>query len=116
MLIKLILNSIFGYVSISIEGFFNERFINICNNSFFSQELNSSCDCFQNKSIFLGKCNIPCSKSVCYVEENSKCYYLRTCINGYSLIDKKIKDNPDLLIDILVNVINCYVFIINVIY
>ena len=55
---------------------------------------------------FLGKCNIPCSKSVCYVEENSKCYYLRTCINGYSLIDKKIKDNPDLLIDILVNVIN----------
>ena len=32
MLIKLILNSIFGYVSISIEGFFNERFINICNN------------------------------------------------------------------------------------
>ena len=32
MLIKLILNFVFGYVSINIEGFFNERFINICNN------------------------------------------------------------------------------------
>ena len=55
---------------------------------------------------FLGKCNIPSSKSICYVEDDEKCYYLRTCINGYSLIDKKIKENPDLLIDILVNVIN----------
>ena len=55
---------------------------------------------------FLNSCNIPCSKSICYVEENDKCYYLRTCINGRSLIDKKIKENPELLIDILVEVIN----------
>ena len=31
MLIKLILNIILGYVSITVEGFFTERFINICN-------------------------------------------------------------------------------------
>lgn len=55
---------------------------------------------------FLNSCNIPCSKSICYLEENDKCYYLRTCINGRSLIDKKIKENPELLIDILVEVIN----------
>lgn len=54
---------------------------------------------------FLGKCDIPCSKSTCYLEENDKSYYLRTCINGYSLIDKRFKENPELLVDILVKVI-----------
>lgn len=54
---------------------------------------------------FLGKCDIPCSESICYLEENDKYYYLRTCIKGYSLIDKRFKENPELLVDILVNVI-----------
>ena len=54
---------------------------------------------------FLSNCNIPCSKSICYAEENGKYYYLRTCINGDSLISKKFIDNPDLLIDTLVDVI-----------
>lgn len=54
---------------------------------------------------FLGRCDIPCSKSICYLEENDKYYYLRTCIKGYSLIDKRFKENPELLVDILVNVI-----------
>lgn len=55
---------------------------------------------------FLNKCGIPGSKSICIIEENNKCYYLRTCINGKSLIDKEIKDNPILLVNILVNVIS----------
>ena len=54
---------------------------------------------------FLYKCNIPCSKSICYLEDNNKCYYLRTYIKGYSLIDNKFIDNPELLVDILVNII-----------
>ena len=59
----------------------------------------------KNRIDFLSKCNIPNSKSIIYLEENDKCYYLRTCIKGYSLIDKKIINNPELLIDILVKVI-----------
>lgn len=54
---------------------------------------------------FLSRCNIPCSQSICYLEEKNKCYYLRTYIKGYSLIDSKFIDNPDLLVDVLVNII-----------
>ena len=54
---------------------------------------------------FLYGCNIPCSKSVCYLEENGKSYYLRTYIKGYSLIDNKFINNPELLVDTLVNII-----------
>ena len=54
---------------------------------------------------FLYKCNIPCSKSICYLEDNNKCYYLRTYIKGYSLIHNKFIDNPELLVDVLVNII-----------
>lgn len=54
---------------------------------------------------FLSQCGIPCSKSICYLEENNKCYYLRTYIKGYSLINPKFINNPELLIDILVNII-----------
>ncbi len=54
---------------------------------------------------FLNKCKIPSSKSVCYVEENNKFYYLRTYIKGYSLIHDKFMDNPELLIDVLVDII-----------
>ena len=54
---------------------------------------------------FLCKCNIPCSNSICYLEESDKCYYLRTYIKGYSLIHTKFMENPELLINILVNVI-----------
>ena len=54
---------------------------------------------------FLSQCGIPCSKSIYYLEENNKCYYLRTYIKGYSLISTKFINNPELLIDILVNII-----------
>lgn len=54
---------------------------------------------------FLTKCDIPSSQSICYIEENNKCYYLRTYLKGYSLIHKKFMENPDLLINVLVNII-----------
>ncbi|MEE3343717.1 MAG: phosphotransferase [Bacilli bacterium] len=54
---------------------------------------------------FLSGCDIPCSRSICYLEEDNKCYYLRTYIKGYSLIDDKFINNPKLLVDILVNII-----------
>ncbi len=54
---------------------------------------------------FLSKCNIPCTQSICYIEENNKCYYLRTCINGYSLINKRFIENPELLINVLVDIV-----------
>lgn len=54
---------------------------------------------------FLNSCNIPGSKSICYVEENGKYYYLRTCINGDSLINKRFLNYPVLLIEVLSNVI-----------
>ena len=49
--------------------------------------------------------NIPGSKSICYIEENNKCYYLRTCINGDSLINERFINNPNLLVNVLVKVI-----------
>lgn len=49
--------------------------------------------------------NIPGSESICYVEENNKFYYLRTCIDGESLISKRFISNPDLLIKVLVKVV-----------
>ena len=44
---------------------------------------------------------IPSSKSICFLEENNKYYYLRTCINGKSLINEKFINNPNLLIDVI---------------
>lgn len=54
---------------------------------------------------YLNSNNIPGSKSICYVEENNKCYYLRTCINGENLISKRFINNPNLLVDVLVKII-----------
>lgn len=39
--------------------------------------------------------NVSGSKSIYYIEENNKCYYLRTCINGDSLINARFTNNPD---------------------
>lgn len=44
---------------------------------------------------------IPGSKSLCYLEEDGKYYYLRTCIVGDSLISERFLTNPRLLIDVL---------------
>ena len=49
---------------------------------------------------------IPSPKSVCFIEENNKYYYLRTIINGKSLIDEKFIHNPNLLINLIVKAVN----------
>lgn len=54
---------------------------------------------------YLNNCDIPGSKSICYLEENKKCYYLRTCINADSLVNKRFLNNPELLINVLCDVI-----------
>lgn len=54
---------------------------------------------------YLNLNNVPGSKSICYIEENNKGYYLRTYINGDSLINVRFINNPDLLVDVLVKVI-----------
>ena len=45
-------------------------------------------------------------KSVLFIEENNKTYYLRTYVSGESLISERFIKNPLLLIDVLVDVIN----------
>lgn len=54
---------------------------------------------------FLSSCNVPGSQSVCYFKDTNKAYYLRTYINGDSLIDSRFINNPMLLIDTLVPII-----------
>lgn len=54
---------------------------------------------------YLNLNNIPGSISIYYMEENDKIYYLRTYINGDSLIDVRFINNPDLLVNVLVKVI-----------
>ena len=54
---------------------------------------------------FLDKCNIPSIKSILFFEENNKSYSLMTYLKGYNLVDKRFINNPELLIDVLVNVI-----------
>lgn len=49
---------------------------------------------------------IPSSKSICFTEENNKYYYLRTQINGKSLIDSTYINNPNLLIELIVKAVN----------
>lgn len=54
---------------------------------------------------YLNYNNVPGSRSICFVEENDKYYYLRTCINGDSLINKRFINNPNLLLTVLVEVV-----------
>ena len=49
--------------------------------------------------------HIPGPKSLCLISSNNYNFYLREYLSGFSLISKKILDNPFLLIDILFNVI-----------
>lgn len=48
---------------------------------------------------------IPCSKNIIFEEYNNKYYYLRTCLDGDSLINERFLNNPNLLIEILIKVI-----------
>jgi len=59
----------------------------------------------KEKMDYLNKCNIPGIKSILFLEDKDKSYNLMTYLKGHSLIDKKILNDPELLIDILVKVI-----------
>lgn len=54
---------------------------------------------------FLYNNNVPGSRSIYYIQENNKSYYLRTYINGDSLINARFINNPNLLVNVLVKVI-----------
>lgn len=54
---------------------------------------------------FLTKCGIPGSKSISFVTEKEKSYYLRTCIIGDSLIHHRFISSPELLTDILADIV-----------
>ena len=47
------------------------------------------------------KDKISCCSNVLFVVEDGYAYYLRTCLNGYSLIDENFISNPDLLVEAL---------------
>lgn len=47
------------------------------------------------------KDKIPCTFNVLFIVEDDFAYYLRICLNGVSLIDKRFISNPDLLIESL---------------
>lgn len=49
---------------------------------------------------------IPSSKSILFIQNNNKYYYLRTLINGKSLINDKYINDPILLIDLIVKAVN----------
>ena len=59
-----------------------------------------------NRINFFNNVSFPSSKCICYIEENNKCYLLRTCINGDSLISDRFLKNPMLLIDVLKSVVD----------
>ena len=61
--------------------------------------------CERTKTDFLTSCGIPGSKSVCYVEDEEKAYYLRTYLDGDSLISERFINDPQLLTDVLAKVV-----------
>ena len=49
---------------------------------------------------------IPCTKNILFIIEEEYAYYLRTYLDGYSLIDTKYISNPELLIEALCKTVN----------
>lgn len=52
------------------------------------------------------KDKIRCTSNVLFIVENDYAYYLRTCLNGVSLIDERFISNPNLLIESLCKTVN----------
>ena len=76
MLIKIFLNYIFGYINIIVEGFFTERFINICNNNkillWNIKRKNSSIICCNISISDYRKLRKICNKLKCRIKINKK--------------------------------------------
>ena len=54
---------------------------------------------------FLTSCGLPGSRSCAFTEKDGKYFYLRTCIDGESLISDRFINDPMLLIDTLAKVV-----------
>ena len=76
MLVKIILNCLFGYLNITVEGFFTERFINICSNrKIFLWNLkkkNSSILCANIGMTDFKEVKEICKKTKCRIKINKK--------------------------------------------
>ena len=76
MLFKIILNYLFGYLNIKVEGFFSERFINVCSNKkIFLWNLKKSNSSILNTNISIKdfkKIKDVCKKTKCKISINSK--------------------------------------------
>lgn len=51
-----------------------------------------------------GKINV--SKTIIFIEENNRGYYLKSCVNGKPLCVPELLCNPNLVVDLLVKAIN----------
>jgi|GEM_PF-741365 len=60
----------------------------------------------RTKTDFLSSCSIPGNKSICYVEDDEKAYYLRTYLDGDSLISERFINDPELLTDVLAKIVS----------
>lgn len=58
----------------------------------------------KNKIDYLND-KLPTPKSILFLSNNDKYYYLRTCVNGDSLISDRFIKNPPLLVELLVKAI-----------
>lgn len=55
---------------------------------------------------FLSDNGIPGPRSICFAKEGNKYYYLRTYLDGKSLISPRFIENPELLIKALANTVS----------
>lgn len=75
----------------------NKYILKISDNNTFLEREKQINDWFSDK--------IPSPKNIKFIKKDDKTYYLRTALNGISLINQKFLDNPMLLIDTLVEII-----------
>ncbi|MCR4950116.1 MAG: phosphotransferase [Solobacterium sp.] len=55
---------------------------------------------------FLAEHGIPGCRSICFAEEGGRAYYLRTCLRGISLIDRRYLRDPELLAEKCAEAVN----------
>ncbi len=82
----------------TVYNFNNQYILKISDNT---ERLRAEKDRFD----YLSEYGIPGSKSISFVTEKGKSYYLRTCIAGDSLIHERFISNPELLTDVLADIV-----------
>ena len=97
MLIKIILNYLFGYLNITVEGFFTERFINICSNKkIFLWNLKK-----KNSSMLNANISINDFRKIKEVSKKTKCKVRINKKRGFPFVFEKYKKRKLFLILIL---------------